>query len=266
MKPPTPPSRSLWDLRELTPARVGLGRAGASLPTSALLAFTRDHARARDAVHAAFDVAAITTGLGDLGLEAFDVRSGARSRKEYLGRPDLGRKLDPASQHLLTGRHSGSCQLAIVIGDGLSPSAVNAHAVQLVCGLIPRLAGDGIAIGLAVVASGARVALGDEIGAILGARMIVMLIGERPGLSAPDSLGAYLTFAPKVGLTDEKRNCVSNIHAAGLGYDEAASRIAWLVREGLARGITGIALKDESGVQTTQRIAASPAQHDKSAT
>jgi ethanolamine ammonia-lyase small subunit len=255
MKTPAPSPRSLGDLRELTPARVGLGRAGASLLTSALLAFTLDHARARDAVHAVFDVPDITSGLGDLGLEALAVRSCARSRKEYLGRPDLGRRLDLASQHLLASHHSGSCQLAIVIGDGLSPSAVNAHAVQLVRSLVPRLAEGGIEIGHAVVASAARVALGDEIGAVLGARMIVMLIGERPGLSAPDSLGAYLTFAPKAGLTDAMRNCVSNIHAAGLGYDEAALRIAWLVREGLARGITGVALKDESGVQTTQRLA-----------
>jgi ethanolamine ammonia-lyase small subunit len=230
----------------LTPARVGLGRAGVSLPTSALLAFTLDHARARDAVHAVFDVAAITAGLRELGFEACDVRGRARSRKEYLGRPDLGRTLDSVSQHLLASSHAGACQLAIGIGDGLSPAAVNAHAVERVRSLIPRLAEGGIVIGHAVVASGARVALGDEIGAVLGARMIVMLIGERPGLSAPDSLGAYLTFAPKAGLTDAMRNCVSNIHAAGLGYDEAALRIAWLIREGLARGITGVALKDES--------------------
>jgi ethanolamine ammonia-lyase small subunit len=261
MKPPVTSSRSLADLRQLTPARVGLGRAGASLPTSALLAFTLDHARARDAVHAVFDVPAITAGLRDLGLQAFGV-----SRKEYLGRPDLGRTLDPASRDLLESHHSGSCRLAVVIGDGLSPSAVNAHAVELVRGLVPRLAENEIAIDQAVVASGARVALGDEIGAVLGARMIVMLIGERPGLSAPDSLGAYLTFAPRAGLTDEKRNCVSNIHAAGLGYDEAASRIAWLVREGLSRGITGVALKDESGLQTAQQITVNPVPHDKSGT
>jgi ethanolamine ammonia-lyase small subunit len=128
------------------------------------------------------------------------------------------------------------------------------------------LAADGVEIGDAVVACGARVALGDEIGAILAARMIVMLIGERPGLSAPDSLGAYLTFAPRIGLTDAERNCVSNIHGAGLGYDEAALRIAWLVREGLARQITGVALKDESGGVTPQRITTSSTRCDKTAT
>jgi ethanolamine ammonia-lyase small subunit len=224
-----------------------MGRAGASLPTEALLAFTLDHARARDAVHAAFDVAAITQGLGDLGLEALHVASRATDRKDYLRRPDLGRRLDPASHDRLASHGGGACDLAIVVGDGLSPSAVNAHAIELIRCLISRLAADGIAIANAVVASGARVALGDEIGAILGARMIVMLIGERPGLSAPDSLGAYLTFGPRAGLTDAERNCVSNIHGAGLGYDEAAFRIAWLVREGLAREVTGVALKDESG-------------------
>ena len=254
MKTPAPPSRSIRDLRDLTPARVGLGRAGASMPTEALLEFTLDHARARDAVHAAFDVPAMISGLSDLGLAAFEVCSRAGNRKDYLRRPDLGRTLDQASQHLLAG-HSGSpCQLAIVVGDGLSPTAVNAHAIELVRNLIPRLAIERIEIGYAVVASGARVALGDEIGAILGARMIVMLIGERPGLSAPDSLGAYLTFAPRPGLSDAERNCVSNIHGSGLGYDEAAFRIAWLVREGLAREVTGVALKDESGGRTPERI------------
>jgi ethanolamine ammonia-lyase small subunit len=247
MKTPSPSLRSMRDLRNLTPARVGLGRAGAGLPTKALLDFTLDHARARDAVHAAFDAAAIISGLGDLGLAAFDVSSRAHDRNEYLRRPDLGRKLDQASQRVLAEESGRPCRLAIVIGDGLSPTAVNAHAVNLVQNLIPQLAVDGIEIGYAVVASGSRVALGDEIGAVLGARMMVMLIGERPGLSASDSLGAYLTFGPRPGRTDADRNCVSNIHGAGLGYDEAAFRIAWLVREGLAREVTGVALKDESG-------------------
>ncbi len=258
MKTPPPSSRSMRDLRDLTPARVGLGRAGASTPTKALLEFTLDHARARDAVHAAFDVPALISGLGDLGLAAFEVCSRARNRKDYLRRPDLGRSLDPVSQHLLASHNGSSCQLAVVIGDGLSPLAVKMHAIVLIRSLIARLAVERIEIGHAVVASGARVALGDEIGAILGARMIVMLIGERPGLSAPDSLGAYLTFAPRAGLTDAERNCVSNIHGAGLGYDEAAFRIAWLIREGLAREVTGVALKDDSGERTLQPITANP--------
>jgi ethanolamine ammonia-lyase small subunit len=236
---------SLRDLRHLTPARVGLGRAGASLPTQALLEFTLDHARARDAVHAGFDTATIAAGLEALGLRTLQVSSRAQNRKDYLRRPDLGRKLDPPSQELLVRYGPGPCDLTIAVGDGLSPSAVNAHAVELMRALIPALGA--IKPGPIVVASGARVALGDEIGELLGARMVVMLIGERPGLSAPDSLGAYLTFAPHAGLTDAMRNCVSNIHASGLGYDEAAFKIAWLVREGLARQVTGVALKDESG-------------------
>jgi ethanolamine ammonia-lyase small subunit len=256
MKTPARSLRSLTDLRDLTPARVGLGRTGSGMPTKALLEFTLDHARARDAVHAAFDVPALISGLNDLGLEAFQVSSRAQSRKDYLRRPDLGRALDEASQHLLASQSPGSCQLAIVVGDGLSPVAVNAHATQVLRSLIPRLAIDGIEIGYAVVATGARVALGDEIGAVLRARMIVMLIGERPGLSASDSLGAYLTFAPRPGITDAERNCVSNIHGSGLDYDEASFRIAWLIREGLARETTGVALKDESGERTPQHIAA----------
>jgi ethanolamine ammonia-lyase small subunit len=265
MKTPAspPPPGSAIDLRDLTPARVGLGRAGASMPTKALLEFARDHARARDAVHAAFDVPVIISGLHDLGLEACAVSSRACNRADYLRRPDLGRTLDSASQHLLAGRAGKSFELAIVLGDGLSPTAVHAHAIELVRSIMARLAAERIGIGHAVVASGARVALGDEIGAILGARMIVMLIGERPGLSAPDSLGAYLTFAPRPGLTDAERNCVSNIHGSGLGYDEAALKIAWLVREGLARQVTGVALKDESGSITPQGIITNSSRPDK---
>jgi ethanolamine ammonia-lyase small subunit len=254
MKPPAPPNRSIKDLRELTPARVALGRSGVSLPTRALLEFTLDHARARDAVHAAFDAQALIEGLRDLGLEAVGVRSCAGDRGEYLRRPDLGRRLEQASQQLLASRSGPSCGLALVIGDGLSPTAVHAHAIELVRRLVRQLAANGIALGDVAVASLARVALGDEIGATLGARMVVMLIGERPGLSAPDSLGAYLTFAPRIGVTDAERNCVSNIHRAGLSYDEAAHKIAWLASRSLARGLSGVALKDESGDEAPRRI------------
>jgi len=225
------------------------------MTTDALLAFTLDHARARDAVHTAFDVPRLLAGLAGLGLQASQVSSQAGNRRDYLRRPDLGRMLDQASSRALAGLGRGAGDLAIVIGDGLSPAAVNIHAVELVRHLGTRLTEVGIGLGNVVIASGARVALGDEIGAALGARMVAMLIGERPGLSAPDSLGAYLTFAPRIGLTDAERNCVSNIHGAGLGYDEAAFKIAWLVREGLKRRVTGVALKDESG---TALISARP--------
>jgi ethanolamine ammonia-lyase small subunit len=156
-------------------------------------------------------------------------------------------------------------RLAIVIGDGLSPAAVHAHSVELMRSLLPRLCAASIEVGCVVVASGARVALGDEIGAILRASLVVVLIGERPGLSAPDSLGAYLTFAPEIGRTDAERNCVSNIHREGLSYDEASIKIAWLVRQGLARKLTGVALKDESGDASARQIAdgsSSPGQID----
>ncbi|HMM88193.1 ethanolamine ammonia-lyase subunit EutC [Bradyrhizobium sp.] len=255
MNTPAPPSRPLEALRELTPARVGLGRSGPGMPTEALLAFTLDHARARDAVHAAFDAKHLVDGLAGLGFEVSAVSSQARDRRDYLRRPDLGRMLDSDSRRALETRGGGASEIVIVIGDGLSPAAVNVHALELVRHLAPRLAEAGIQPRHVVVASGARVALGDEIGAVLGARMVVMLIGERPGLSAPDSLGAYLTFAPRIGLTDEKRNCVSNVHGAGLSYDDAAFKIAWLVREGVVRAVTGVALKDESG---TALIAAKP--------
>jgi ethanolamine ammonia-lyase small subunit len=252
MKPPAP--RSVGDLRSLTPARVALGRAGAGLPTEALLAFTLDHARARDAVHARFETRALLAGLRELGLSPLELSSRAHTRGDYLRRPDLGRMLDPESQRRLAGHRGEPRDVAMVIGDGLSPAAVNSHAVRLVQDLVPRLAAEGISVGHVAIASGARVALGDEIGEILAARMLVMLIGERPGLSAPDSLGVYLTFAPRVGCTDAERNCVSNIHAAGLQSAEAAFKVAWLVREGLGRGVTGVALKDESGEAPVQRI------------
>jgi ethanolamine ammonia-lyase small subunit len=256
---PALPRRPTLDLRTFTPARVALGRSGASVPTKALLDFTLDHARARDAVHAAFDAPQLAADLRALGLAVTEVSSQAVDRRDYLRRPDLGRRLAPRSVEALGQAASAPCQLALVIGDGLSAAAVHAHALVLVRRLLPLLAeGEHVVLGHVVVASGARVALGDEIGAILGARMVVTLIGERPGLSAPDSLGAYLTFAPTPGRTDAERNCVSNIHHAGLSHDEAALKIAWLVREGLAREVSGVALKDESADRAPRRIGTIP--------
>jgi ethanolamine ammonia-lyase small subunit len=258
-EPPQPP---VSRLRELTPARVALGLAGASVPTKAVLEFALDHARARDAVHAAFDAEALVSGLADLGLASIPVSSLAPDRKDYLARPDLGRKLDANSKARLASHRGLAGPLAIIIGDGLSATAVNTHALALLRKLLPLLASDTIEVAHAVVATGARVALGDEIGEVLGARMTAMLIGERPGLSAADSLGVYLTFAPAIGTTDEKRNCVSNIHGAGLGYDDAAAKVSWLIREGLARRMTGIALKDESGGRTGEGFLANSGERD----
>jgi ethanolamine ammonia-lyase small subunit len=254
-RPPTTTSstadgRALADLRALTPARVGLGRSGASLPTRALLDFTLDHARARDAVHAPFDAAALATAISQAGHEALAVQSQVQDRADYLKRPDLGRRLSAESRAELESRGNPPCDIAIVIADGLSPAAVNTHAVGLLDAVLQRL--DGLVIGPIAIAAGARVALGDEIGALLNARMTVMLIGERPGLSAPQSLGAYLTFAPTPGLTDADRNCVSNIQTSGLSFAEGATKITWLARAGLDRGVTGVALKDDSGIQLIQ--------------
>jgi ethanolamine ammonia-lyase small subunit len=260
VKPPSPP-RSIGDLRSLTPARVALGRRGASLPTSALLDFTLAHARARDAVHAPFHASDLAASFGALGLRTIEVASRAGSRGNYLRRPDLGRRLDePSAQRLAGASGNVPGRLALVIGDGLSPTAVHAHAPGLMRELLPRLEAAQISVGSVIVASAARVALGDEIGTILNASMVAMLIGERPGLSAPDSLGAYLTFGPRIGRNDADRNCVSNIHREGLTYEAAAFKIAWLIREGLARRITGVALKDESGDATPQGIVAKSGQ------
>lgn len=251
-----PQRRTLADLKPMTPARVGLGQVGASLPTKALLDFTLDHARARDAVHSPLDIAVVTADVQSLGLPVVPVSSQARGRGDYLKRPDLGRVLDQESRETLGARNAKACDVVIVIGDGLSPAAVNVHAAAMVQALIPQLGAAELSVGEVVLARGARVALSDDIGALMGARMVVLLIGERPGLSTPHSLGAYVTFAPRPGLTDAARNCVSNIHAAGLSYDEAAFKIAWLVREGLARGATGVALKDESGALPVAQLRA----------
>jgi ethanolamine ammonia-lyase small subunit len=236
-------------LRQLTGARIALGRAGASLPTAAVLAFALDHARARDAVHLDFDVASVAARIEALGLATIAVESAAPDRVTYLRRPDLGRRLSNASRARLDAAGPGAADIAIVVADGLSAAAIHAHAAPLIAALQPHIAAERWRLADVVLARQARVALGDEIGERMRARLAVVLIGERPGLSSPDSLGAYLTLAPRIGRTDAERNCVSNIRPAGLTYDEAAFRIAWLAREGMRRGVTGVALKDDSGLE-----------------
>lgn len=231
-------------LRRLTAARVGLGRSGASQTTADTLAFALAHARARDAVHDALDAERLTADVAALGHAVLRVHSAAPDRRTYLLRPDLGRRL-AAGSRLGAG---GAFDLALVAADGLSARAVQAHAAPLLAALAPRLGG--LALSPVVIAEQARVALGDAIGAGLKARAVLVLIGERPGLSSADSLGAYLTFDPQEGRTDAERNCVSNIRPEGLGYEAAAHRLAWLIGEALSRRLTGVGLKDESDLAT----------------
>ena len=224
--------------RAFTRARVGLGRAGDALPTSALLDFQAAHARARDAVHAAVDFDRLGGEL--LPQKTLRVRSRAAHRAEYLRRPDLGRRLDARdAEQLLT--HQGAYDFCLVIADGLSASAVQARAVPLAREL-ERVLGD-IAWAPIVLAEQARVALGDEIGQLLGARFVAVAIGERPGLSISDSIGLYLTSRPVVGRTDAERNCISNVHADGLGPEEAAALVGQILRDAERLGSTGVGLK-----------------------
>ncbi len=246
MKPAAPPADPWADLRRHTPARIALGRAGSSLPTAELLRFAAAHAQARDAVHIALDTGALAADLATLGLRPLQVRSRAPDRDSYLRRPDWGRRLAPANAEGLQAAACGPVDLALVLGDGLSAVAVQRHAAPLLAALLPLLA-PRLTLAPPVIATQARVALADEIGALLQARLVLILVGERPGLSAPDSLGAYLTLAPKVGCSDAQRNCVSNIRPAGLPPALAARRLAWLLHEALRRRVSGVALKDDSG-------------------
>jgi ethanolamine ammonia-lyase small subunit len=218
------------DLRAFTPARVGIGRTGHSLPTAELLRFRLDHARARDAVYEALDP-------GSLGIAHLLLRSAAADRTVYLRRPDLGRRLSGDVQ-----LERGDYDAAIVIADGLSAPAVHRHAVPLMNALIPKLEGWRLAP-VCVVLQG-RVAIGDEIGYRLGARLVVVLIGERPGLTSPDSLGVYVTWEPRVGRSDAERNCISNVRSEGLAYGAAAELLALVMNTARQRRLTGVALSD----------------------
>ncbi|WP_394755282.1 ethanolamine ammonia-lyase subunit EutC [Rhodoferax sp.] len=261
-KPPQPPSRLLppaavteshWQaLRQFTQARVALGRAGHSLPTAAHLAFQLAHAQARDAVQLPLDSVGLGTALQALGLQSLLLHSAAADRTTYLQRPDLGRQLDARShQTLVTQAFRGSpaFDLALVVADGLSARAVHQSAVALVAATLQRLQADPEAawtVAPIAVVEQARVAVGDEIGQTLRAQAVLLLIGERPGLSSPDSLGAYLTWAPRVGLTDASRNCLSNIRPAGLSVDAAAAKLHALLTQARRRQCSGVALKDET--------------------
>ena len=242
-------------LRVHTPANIAIGRVGHSLPTREVLRFGLAHAQARDAVQFALDTAALGQSLQSSGWKTLVVHSAADSRQTFLRRPDLGRRLSADSA--ATVDQAGEALRArpavcFVIGDGLSAVAVQCHAVPLLDALRVRLEASGLLDNArlqdtpVVIATQARVALADAIAERLRARMVVMLIGERPGLSSPDSLGIYATWAPHARRTDAERNCISNIRAEGLSYSEAAYRLGWLIEEAFKRQLTGVALKDDS--------------------
>ena len=234
--PPAPIDR----LRRFTQARIGLGRIGQALPTAAMLDFQLAHARARDAVGAELATGGLAAAIGD--REVIEVRSRAADHATYLRRPDLGRLLDEDDAAALP---RSAPDAAFIVADGLSATAVHHHAASLLLALFERL--DGWRIAPIVIAHHGRVALADEIGAAMDATMAVILIGERPGLSAPDSLGAYLTWAPRPGRLDSERNCVSNIRPPhGFGYDAAADRIVGLMTQARRRRLTGVALKPDT--------------------
>lgn len=241
---PDVPGNPWVRLRAFTRARIGLERCGDSLSTEALLKYQLDHAHARDAIYQSVDFAVLTARLGE-DRPVLQVRSAAADRVTYVRRPDLGRRLDEASRSRLQAQQAPvPWDVVFVIADGLSSAAVNDHAAATLDACLRRLAIWKPAP--IVLASQARVALGDEVSVLLKTDLCVVLIGERPGLSVANSLGVYLTWQPRVGRRDADRNCVSNIHGDGLTYEQAADKIAWLLSEARRRRLTGTALKEDA--------------------
>lgn len=232
-------------LRMFTAARIGLARSGPGIATQDHLAFRVAHALARDAVQTPLDLGSLEAALLPLRLPVLRVESRAPDQRTYLTRPDLGRRLSDASAETLHGM-AADMDIAVLVAGGLSAFATASHAADLLALLVPAWQREGRKLGPLCIAPRGRVALGDELGAILGARLVLVLIGERPGLSSPDSLGAYLTLGPRRGRTDADRNCISNIRPEGMVLPEAARRILWLADQALTRGLSGVSLKDDS--------------------
>ncbi|MCQ4294039.1 ethanolamine ammonia-lyase subunit EutC [Pseudomonas stutzeri] len=249
----SPAIENPWQhLRQLTPARIALGRAGVSLPTDAQLDFQFAHAQARDAVHLPLDCEALAGELEKHDLSHLHLRSAASDRQIYLQRPDLGRRLDEASAATLDEHTGEGCDLALVIADGLSALAVQRHAAPMALKIAEHCQAEGWSLGPITLVEQGRVAIADEIGQRLKTHMVVILLGERPGLSSPDSLGLYFTWAPQVGRHDAQRNCISNIRPEGLSYNLAAHRLLYLMREASRRQLSGVQLKDEAEVPTLE--------------
>jgi ethanolamine ammonia-lyase small subunit len=239
-------SDGFWSpLRSLTAARIGLKRAGASLATAPLLEFQLAHARARDAVHENLDVEQLARDLAPIGLPVLSLTSEAGERQRYLMRPDLGRRL-AADAHATLAGYAAAYDVAFVVADGLSARAVQSHAAPVLATAVSDLRKDRLRIAPVAIVRNGRVAIGDAVAESVGANAVVVLIGERPGLSAPDSMGAYLTWRPGSAATDAQRNCISNIRPDGIGYEAAAFKIVYLLRAMRIRQLSGVALKDDS--------------------
>ncbi|MEZ0542216.1 ethanolamine ammonia-lyase subunit EutC [Fibrella arboris] len=237
-----------WDfLQTYTAARIARGRAGHSLPTRALLAFQLDHARARDAVYSTLETGRLLADIDRIQPRPLLLQSQATDRQTYLQRPDQGRRLDADSWLRLKTLNTRPADLSIVVADGLSATAINTHVVPLLAQLVPALVAQGWSLTPICLVQQGRVAIADEVAQALKASVTLILIGERPGLTSPDSMGAYLTYAPRPGLTDESRNCVSNIRPEGMPYEFATQKLLYLLTEMKTRKLSGVQLKDEMG-------------------
>ncbi len=232
-------------LSRFTDARIALGRVGSSMPTHEVLKFTYAHANARDAVQTPLDFEKLSRDLAAIGLASVQLDSRARDRQIYLKRPDLGRMLADEADAALQALASDE-PIVLVVADGLSSTAVQENAPPFMAFLLERLKTANLAASQVALVRNGRVAIGDEIGARLDGQIVVVMIGERPGLSAADSLGVYITYDPKPGRTDAERNCISNVRLGGLSPAEAARKASWIITEALKRKLTGVALKDES--------------------
>ena len=242
------PANDPWvSLNKFTAARIALGRTGVSIPLRENLSFRMAHAFARDAVFTTLETAALTAALSDLSFPILLLHSRATDRGQYLQRPDMGRRLDDRSLSILSVNAS-PFDVCINVADGLSASAINHHAIPLLTLLLPRLLAAGLTVAPICIIEQGRVAISDETGFTIGAKLSIILIGERPGLSSPDSLGVYLTYHPEVGNTDHQRNCISNIGPNGLPYTSAAENIQFLIMESLRLKLSGVGLKDLSGL------------------
>ncbi|OAI09936.1 ethanolamine ammonia-lyase [Methylomonas lenta] len=238
-----------FTLKRFTQARIGRGHSGCATPTSAQLEFQLAHAMARDAVHQPWQLESFAEAITAKGWQPLLLSTPISDRRQYLLRPDLGRCLDHASRQCLQTQQASDIDVALIISNGLSSTAIDSHGLALLESVMAAYASCSLNVGPVCLVPNARVALADEIGGLLNARLSVIIVGERPGLSAADSLGVYLTYLPRIGNSDAERNCLSNIRPPqGLSCEAAATKLAYLSTQAIQRGMSGVALKDDMPV------------------